>query len=93
MAGHEELFTLGNEANKSKDYSAARDHFHAAYNLSPKPKYLLSAANMDLRIGTPEALREAKQWYTQLDQMTELPQKVWRTAQSKPLFSPNKSPT
>ena len=70
---HEEL---GNEANSRKDYPAARSHFNEAYKLSPKPKFLVSAANMDLRIGSPEALREAKQWYTQLDQMVDLPQKV-----------------
>ena len=73
------LETEGLAANTAGDSASAREKFLAAYNLSPKPKYLLSAANMCLKIG---ANSEACRYYQELDAM-DLPPKLKQVVQTK----------
>ena len=44
----------GFAANERHDYAAARMHFLEAYSISSQPQHAFSAANMCLKIGTPE---------------------------------------
>ena len=48
----EQAADQGHAANERGDHAAARQHFLDAYRLSSKPQFLLSAANMSLKIGS-----------------------------------------
>ena len=77
MSGAMQAEQQGFAANERHDYAAARMHFLEAYSMSSQPQHAFSAANMCLKIGTPEALLEAKQRYQQLERIA-LPNKVNR---------------
>ena len=74
-----ELESVGLAANTAGDSATAKEKFLAAWRLSPKPKYLLSAANMALKVG---AIDEARRYYNELNAM-ELPPKLKQVVQTK----------
>ena len=53
----EQAADQGHAANERGDHAAARAHFLDAYRLSSKPQFLLSAANMSLKIGSFDEAR------------------------------------
>jgi hypothetical protein len=67
-------FARGHKCNEGADFAGARSAFLEAHGLQALPQYLLSAANMSVKLGD---FAEAKELYIRLDSgSTELSEKI-----------------